>query len=177
MNDQESYIAAVKRFNRFIEQKHLRKTPERFAILKKAWQMGHHFAVEDLHSALEAESYHVSRATVYNTMELLVESGVIARHQFGSGESVYEPVTGSHVHLVCTSCGKIREVSDKDGLLLQLLSPRRYSGFEPSYYSASIYGLCRECTRRRRKEEEGRSERVPQNRQRDSSAQNNKKDN
>lgn len=153
MEDQVSYISAVKNFNRYIERKHLRKTPERFAILKKAWQLGRHFAVEELHMALESDSYHVSRATVYNTMELLVDCGVIARHQFGSGESVYEPVGRSHIHLVCTHCGKVREADDKDGLLQQLLSQRRYAGFEPAYYSTSIFGICSQCSRRFRKEE------------------------
>lgn len=151
MKEQESYISAVKTFNRFLEQKRLRKTPERFAILKKAWQIGQHFGVEELHSALESDSYHVSRATVYNTIDILVQSGVLTRHQFGSGESRYEPAKGNHIHLICTRCGKIQEVDDKGDHLPELLNGKRYSSFEPAYWSACIYGVCGACSRKMRR--------------------------
>lgn len=149
MKEQESYIAAVKSFNRFLELKKMRKTPERFAILKAAWQQDHHFNADELHEALESASYHVSRATVFNTIDILVESGILHRHQFGNGKSVYEPARGSHLHLICTYCGKVRELTDKDNALAAMIANRcRSSSFEPAYTNAYIYGVCGQCARK-----------------------------
>lgn len=159
MKEQESYIAAVKSFNRFLEFRRMRKTPERFAILKKAWQQDHHFNADELHKALESDCYHVSRATVFNTLEILVESGVLRRHQFGGGKSVYEAARGNHLHLICTRCGKVRELNDRDGILADMITRRcRTSSFEPAYCNAYIHGICGQCARRRRRIEKGKGD-------------------
>lgn len=152
MKEQESYIAAVKSFNRYLELHRMRKTPERFAILKKVWQQSHHFNADALHAALEGDGYHVSRATVFNTIELLVDSGVLRRHQFGSGKSVvYEAARGSHLHLICTRCGKVRELSDRNGELAGLITQRcSTSSFEPAYCNAYVHGICGQCARKMR---------------------------
>lgn len=153
MKEQESYVAAVKRFNRYLEIKRMRKTPERFAILKKAWQQEHHFNADELHASLEADSYHVSRATVFNTIEILVESGVIRRHQFTSGKAVvYEAARGGHLHLICTHCGKVRELSDKNNEVASLIARRcSNSSFEPAYCNTYIHGVCGQCARKMRR--------------------------
>lgn len=145
MTEQESYISAVKTFNRYLESKRLRKTPERFAILKKIWQMKCHFSVDVLCDALKADNYHVSRATVYNTVELLLLSGVVRRHQFNSGEASYEAAIGSHIHLICTGCGKITEVSVED-VEKTAMEAIKCRDFQPQYYSVYVYGLCADCT-------------------------------
>lgn len=143
MTRQESYIQAVKIFNRWLEQKHLRKTPERFAILKMAWQMSGHFGVDALHEALENTSYHVSRATVYNTVSLLEGCGVLRRYQTGS-EAQYETAGRSHLHLICNRCGAVREY-DASADIASLLAPCRYEGFTPAWLSANVYGICADC--------------------------------
>lgn len=149
MKEQESYIAAVKSFNRFLEQKKMRKTPERFAILKAVWCQDHHFTADELHEALEADCYHVSRATVFNTIDILVDSGVVQRHKFGNGKNVYEAAKGSHLHLICTRCGKVRELTDKDNALASMIANRcRSSSFEPAYTNAYIHGVCGQCARK-----------------------------
>ncbi len=134
MTRQESYIRAVKTFNRWLEHKRLRKTPERFAILKMAWQLHGHFGVDALRSGLEKIGYHVSRATVYNTVSLLEDCGVLRRHQFGS-EATYETA-----------------MRDEDAAAetASLLAPCRYEGFAPAYLSAYIYGVCSGCAARLR---------------------------
>lgn len=148
MTRQESYIRAVKTFNRWLEHKRLRKTPERFAILKMAWQLHGHFGVDALRSGLEKIGYHVSRATVYNTVSLLEDCGVLRRHQFGS-EATYETAGTSHLHLICTRCGAIRE-EEAAAETASLLAPCRYEGFAPAYLSAYIYGVCSGCAARLR---------------------------
>lgn len=99
---------------------------------------------------LDADGYHVSRATVYNTMEILVDAGLVRRHNFGSTPAQYEKVAGitNHHHLVCTQCGKVREV--KDAEIDRLLSSKRYTSFHPAYADLYIYGVCSRCARRPR---------------------------
>ena len=143
---QESYIQAVKRFNRWLTQRSLRKTQERFAVLKAAWQIGGHFSAEQLRAQLEKVGYHVSRGTVYNTLSLLEECGVLRRHHFGApgGEALFEKGVGNHLHLICTVCGSVTEC-EAGPELMALLEPGRYGGFTPAHLGAYIYGLCADC--------------------------------
>lgn len=145
MTEQESYIQAVKTFNRWLEDRRLRKTQERFAVLKAAWHLGGHFGAEELRARLEDAGYHVSRATVYNTLGLLGECGVLRRHHFGGpgGEALFEKGSGSHLHLICTICGKVSEQAAPEEEAL--LSAGRYDGFRPTHLSAYIYGVCQAC--------------------------------
>lgn len=145
VNSQEYYIQAVKTFNAFLESKHLRKTPERFAILRQVWTMDAHFGIDQLHSALEQSGYHVSRATAYNTVDLLVECGVLRRHTFGSAEAQYEAAREGHLHLICTRCGAIQEAPAPVGL--EHLE-NSLGGFRPAYMLAYVYGLCADCARK-----------------------------
>ncbi|MDE6247120.1 MAG: transcriptional repressor [Muribaculaceae bacterium] len=127
----------------FLRSRHLRKTPERYAILDKAVYLSAHFEVDKLYNALEEEGYHVSRATVYNTLELLCEAGILNRHIFATNQARYELARGSHLHLICRKCGKIREIDDPS--LTSRLLTEEYPGFTPEYSSSSVYGLCDDC--------------------------------
>lgn len=131
------------RLTSYLRDHHLRKTPERYAILERASAMTAHFGVDQLYNTLESEGYHVSKATVYNTLELLVEAGILNRHLFATNITRYELERGSHLHLICRRCGKIREL-DAPELTAALLNGD-YAGFIPEYSSSSIYGICEEC--------------------------------
>lgn len=150
MNDERTKAAATAALNRYLMQHRLRRTPERYAILDKVFSLSEHFFVGTLHRMLDADGYHVSRATVYNTMEILVDAGLVRRHNFGSTPAQYEKVAGitNHHHLVCTQCGKVREV--KDAEIDRLLSSKRYTSFHPAYADLYIYGVCSRCARRPR---------------------------
>lgn len=111
----EKMKAAVRElFLAFLEQNQHRKTPERYAILDEIYSAKVHFDVDQLFIKMKSRNYHVSRATVYNTLDLLVESGLVKRHQFGQNISHYEQAYGykQHDHLICNHCKKVFEFCD-----------------------------------------------------------------
>lgn len=149
--EDKSYYIARTKLTEYLESKRLRKTPERFTILETVFLHNDHFGVETIFNEMEKRAYHVSRSTVYNTMELFCECGLVRKHQFGTNQAVYEKVvsSGSHHHLICTECGKIREVKDAD--LINYISNRKYGTFNVSYVSLYVYGTCSTCQRKRRR--------------------------
>ncbi len=131
-------------FTQFLLVRKLRKTPERFAILHKALEMDSHFEVDALHLAIENDGYHVSRATVYNTVLLLEEAGILRKNAFGGSSSIYEVARDNHIHLVCKRCGKIREIENPhiESEVLGL-NPE---AFIPINFAITIHGLCSDCS-------------------------------
>lgn len=135
--------AAEKTFADFLAASRLRKTPERFEILRMAFSMKAHFGAEDLHRALEESGYHVSRATVYNTIEILMRCGLMHRHIFETHQACYEIAGTNHLHLVCTSCGRVAEADIRQ--MDALMETVDFGGFRPDCFSTTIYGICHEC--------------------------------
>lgn len=134
---------AEERFTAFLKSRQLRKTPERFEILRCALKRNGHFDADILYNALDSKGYHVSRATVYSTLELLSEAGIVRKLLFDTHQARYEIAGSIHSHLVCTQCGEIREIDLKE--IDRRLSEMRFSGFSPAYVSTCIYGICRRC--------------------------------
>ncbi len=131
-------------FMRFLSEGKFRKTPERFAILRKALEMNSHFEVDALHTAIENDGYHVSRATVYNTVELLEKAGILRKNVFGQNSAIYEVNRDNHIHLICKRCGKIREIENPHiASHVMQLNP---DNFIPDSFSITLYGVCGECS-------------------------------
>ncbi len=144
-------------FARYLRSSGRRSTPERKAVLERVLAMPGHFSAEKLRESLYASGYPVSAATIYSTLELLVDCGLAARHRFARGASecmLYERITlgqraSGHHHLVCTACGKITEMRDPE--LTAMIKAKRFTAFEAQYFSLNIYGICGACKRKQRR--------------------------
>jgi len=114
MATQELQTTVKHIFSAYMEQNSHRKTPERFAILAEIYDYQGHFDVESLYVKMKNQNYRVSRATLYNTIDLLLACSLVRKHQLGKNIAQFEKSYGSkqHDHIVCTDNGELIEFCD-----------------------------------------------------------------
>ena len=139
-------IAAKETLAKYLGEKKLRPTRERFVLLDEIMQSDGHFDADELYSSLTAKGLKASRATVYNTLDLLVDCGLISRYRFGENHSRYEKAFGRprHDHLICIQCGDIIEfVNEKlDKIQKEVCEEKK---FKHHNSTLQIFGVCYKC--------------------------------
>ena len=130
-------------FSEFLEKNNLRKTPERFAILDEIYSLDKHFDVDSLFTYMKSRNYHISRATLYNTIEHLLTCDLITKHQFGKNISQFERSYAykQHDHLICTDCEKVFEFCDPRIHQIQSMMGEILN-FSITNHSLNLFGKC-----------------------------------
>jgi len=148
---------ALIRLDAWLEERGLKHSRQRNAIVETFFAMGGHVPVEALVARVRGQDARVSVATVYRTMKLLAECGIAIPRRFDDGQTRYEPAgrRGHHDHLICTGCGAIVEFENERIEELQLRVARSH-GFEVESHKLELYGRCEGCRAARGKGKEAR---------------------
>ncbi len=141
MNDRERAV-----FRKYLERRGLKLTAERQAVFDELFARHEHFEADELLVRLRTKHKKISRATIYRTLELLVDSGIVGRVRIRESGYRYERLRAGehHDHLICNECGRVLEFYEPRIESLQDEVCERY-GFLPLSHSHQMRGICRQC--------------------------------
>ena len=148
---QEDIHIAKKQLADYIESKQLRKNPKRFTILEHIYSFEEsHFSIDALFEYMQKQGCKISRATLYNTINLLLDAKLVRKLLFLQDVAVckYERAVDkkTHHHYVCNICGRIQDLRD-DGSISTAIQTRRIAKFKQTGFSLCIYGICSACAK------------------------------
>ncbi len=134
------------KLNIYLKSHGLKSTKQRDLIVKTFFNWGdRHVSIEDLLAKVRKKNSHISYATVYRTLLLLVDAKLAHQQQFGKGHSRFEPCKQQHHdHLICSNCGKIIEFENDTIEELQKRIATKYR-FKLNHHKMELYGICEDC--------------------------------
>jgi len=138
----------IQQFKDYLERQRLRFTQERQLILEQAFVLKNHFRADDLLFQMIGNGYKTSKATIYRTLPLLVQSGLLTEIIDAQNQTMYEPVQGDirpHAHLICVRCSEIIEFRDSEIKAKQQVACASHQ-FQPLKYRHEILGYCAQCS-------------------------------
>jgi len=138
----------VERFRAFLRERNLPVTAQRLAIAEVLLASERHLSAEEVEDELAARGTRAGTATVYRTIDVLLESGLVVERDFGEGFRRFEPARDvpHHEHLLCTACGAVEEFRDERLEQMTILAAES-RGFARQKHRLVIYGVCRACQR------------------------------
>jgi Fur family ferric uptake transcriptional regulator len=142
-------------FVEFLKERNFRLTKERDAVFKYACDFSEHFELGQLQDKLEREVFHVSKSTLYSTLGILIDAGILVKHTL-TPIPLYELKrrADKHVHLFCMECGSLTDVSVRS--LRVDVRQLKFRKFTAYYHNVYIFGLCSKCAFRLRQEDRER---------------------
>lgn len=145
----EAAAALLEQFRGWLRTRHLPVTPQRERVAAALFSSDQHLTVEALQRRLQQDGHRVGTATLYRTLDLLVQAGTARSHDFGDGTRRFEasPPRDDHGHFVCAQCGAVTEFThDRVDRMLGFVADEH--GFRLQRHRVELHGLCRECQRR-----------------------------
>lgn len=141
--------ALLERFRRYLRDHRQPVTRQRDRVAELVLTSNDHLSAEQVRRRLKEAGDSVGLATIYRTLDLLVQSGLVRAHDFGQGYRRFEPMPAQahHDHLICVRCGRVEEFAhDRLERMLPIIADEY--GFQPERHRVEIYGVCRDCQRR-----------------------------
>lgn len=136
-------------FHRWLRERRLPVTRQRTLVAELVLGAHDHPSADTLRRELERQGERVGTATIYRTLDLMLDAGCIAAHDFGDGRRRFEPMAAQarHEHLICRRCGRVTEFSNAPlERMMQLVADEH--GFRHERHRVEVHGLCPDCQRR-----------------------------
>ena len=134
------------KFKVALKKEGLKITPQRVAVLEEILIFKGHRLSEDIYMAIKHNEVNVSRATVYRTLDILVQNGFARKMNLGDGGAKYESKIDSphHDHLICNECDDIIEFVNDDIERIQNEIAQKFQ-FKLQKHIHQLFGLCKKC--------------------------------
>lgn len=159
--EESEFLKVAELLTQYLDNNHLRKTPERYAILKAIAQFKGHFTLNELSEGVEKDNFRVSRATLYNNLQLLAKVPLVVSHRY-SQQTIYEATfqRPNHCHQVCKVCGKVTELSIQQiAPVIEMLKMKR---FHKEFFTLEVHGICSACYTKMNRRKKNKTNKKPQ---------------